>query len=233
MFFFFIKPLVAEIKPCWIVNMMAHIWQECFQPLEILMVTIIIWLGLSCCSHQLQKQHFLTELQLVNSVKLLAYEITDDCMSYQIVFNSPFQPHASCCGFSFSHLSRCQWLLKPGREDKSCQMSFLEATASRYASSASHERWRHWPRWTRPRRTERLPPNRKRSGNSQNSCFAGAWKHRGLHWCCDADLDVFSSSSYHKGQLHLPVHLLQSHKRPRWCKNSVKKHHVYFLALIN
>lgn len=137
------------------------------------MVTIIIWLELSCCSHQLQKQHFLTELQLVNSVKLLAYKITHNCMSHQIVFNSPFQPHASCCGFSFSHLSRCQWLLRLGREDRSCQMSFLEATASRYASSASHERWRHWPRWTRPRRRERLPPNRKRSGNkSQNSCFA-------------------------------------------------------------
>lgn len=129
------------------------------------MVTIIIWLGLSCCSHQLQKQHFLTELQLVNSVKLLAYGITDNCMSHQIVFNSPFLPHASCCGCSFSHLSRCQWLLRLGREDRSCQMSFLEATASHYASSASHERWRHWPRWTRPRRRERLPPNRKRSGN--------------------------------------------------------------------
>lgn len=164
-FFFLIKPLVAEIKPCWIINMMAHIWQECFQPLEILMVTIIIWLGLSCCSRQLQKQHFLTELQLVNSVKLLAYEITDNCMIHQIVFNSPFQPHASCCGFSFSHLSRCQWLLRPGREDRSCQMFFLESTASRYDSSASHERWRHWPRWTRPRRRERLPPNRNRSPN--------------------------------------------------------------------
>lgn len=122
------------------------------------------------------------------------------------------QPHPlQSTSLMNSHLSLHQQLPVQGPEDRSCRRFSRGATVSRSSSSANHERWRHWPQWSQPRRRERLLPEQQK-GTQKNGSDAfsvrASKNHRRQRWCSYSHFNVFSSLSNHKGQLHLPVHFL-------------------------